>query len=264
MPVSKKRGRSGPSKWARSNRRRKTWQSTSRPVMFAARKKRPLKTPFARAVRSVIMSNSETKVNYHSGTFGGGALTHNTLTELVLQDLTSSATGLSIFEIPPGAALNNRIGTELYAKAIYINGQFQIPANRPNVNIKIWLVEYNPDVKALTQANFQRNVTNNVMIDPINFDHFKPKLLWQRWSTARDVVQPVVLYPDNSNYDYTVRYQLKIPLNRIFKYDTASNLPTRGMKKRLSLYCAVYDTQSTSLSVVNNNQMAVTLYWKDV
>lgn len=262
MPVSKKRGRIGPSKWEKRKRRTR-WG----PIRFGrvARIRRPRPGKF---VKKVMMAMSESKRVDKSMPFTSNEnMAHDSIYEVILHT-TDQGNTTCVTNISNSGSFAGRIGDEVYSTGFRVRGSFGIPFDRRNTVIKIWLLEYNTNQGSpTTEAQFYRSITGNNMLDPINNDRFPGlRLLRKLECKAKDLYVERGEVTDAGSI-HQLYYDAWIPFKRKFRYNGNTNNvpPISGSKERLSLIATAYDTASTLTTdvIVNDHKQVVTWFFKD-
>lgn len=268
MPVSRKRGRVGASRWQRRVRgpRRKC---TSGPQYARTKKGKPGK--FYNKVKTALLKASDTKVKYQAYYFGGGVtpthtFNHDTLSSCLLGG-TFSSDNSQPTSLGAGSGDNQRNGTEIYSLGFRVRGTFGLPFDRRNTTIKIWMVEYNSNQGSPTDSTqWYRNVTGNNLLDPINTERFPGvKLLRTLRATARDLYVQRGELTDAGNI-HSLHYDIWIPWKRHLRYaGTPNENPRSGCKETVALVMACYDTRSAAVTdnVILDHDQMVAFYYKD-
>jgi hypothetical protein len=222
---------------------------------YGGRRTRRGKTPFARAVRKVILNTTEkcyrSKVIV-SGT--GGAINHDSLRPYSLWENGN----MDLFPTQ-GLGDSERIGDEIYVTGIMVRATFEIPQDRRNTKIKLWFVPHNTDQGVpSTQSQFQHNVSGNTFLDPIQTDRWKGiKYLGMHQLKSTDQT--------TGEQDKSIMRKFWIPIYRkvTFQTDTSQTIAS-GLTERGWIVATAYDTFSTLTTdtVVNRAEMTATLYYK--
>jgi hypothetical protein len=156
-----------------------------------------------------------------------------------------------------GTVVSNRIGDTITPVGLKFLFQFRQPADRPNVNWKVWIlkVKGNPSLTLYVPV---KSITGNLMLDPID--------------TEKAVVMKVLNFKYNDNYwagtlatskETNFFRQCWIPLPRRPYVYSADNA-TAGRDYQVLMYAAAYDTTG-SLITDNIGTIAVDVlhYFKD-
>lgn len=218
------------------------------------RKVRGSRTKFAKAVRKVILSTAEKC--YKSKQVDGTSCNHDTITGITVWN--TAATTLFPSQ---GNGDGERRGDEIYATGIMIRAVFQIPHDRRNTKFKLWFVEYDPDLTGdPTKANFFHNISNNVMVDPVQSDRWRGCVRYLGMYKCSAVDQTT------GSQDKTIIMKKWIPIKRklTFQSDTSTQI-CHGLKSNGALLIAPYDsiTSVTSDTLITNSEITFTLYYKD-
>lgn len=208
---------------------------------------------FARAVKRVIFSTAESC--YKSITKDGWTCNHDSLATCVIWNPQN--TGIWPAQ---GNGDGERRGDEIFATGIMMRCVVQIPHDRRNTKFRMWYVPHtsgsgDPGDK----SQLFHNVSNNVMVDPIQTDRWKGiKYLGQFRCSAVDQT--------TGSQDKTIILKRWIPLKRkiYFKEDTSS-VPVSGIMENGYIIIAAYDTitSATTDTLITNSETAFTLYYKD-
>lgn len=218
-------------------------------------------------MKRVAMNLAESKRVDKTYPIGGvTTFAHDSLYECLLHTTLQTDTAV-MTSIVVGGGPSSRVGDEVYSIGFRIKGCFGLPFDRRNVQIKLWLVEYNSNQGTpTTQAQWYRVTTGNNMIDPIDNDRF-PGVKLLRVLRAK----PKDLYVERGDITDTgsinqIYYNIWIPFKRKLRYTSTSTVPPiSGTKERLSLIMTAYDTPSTITTdtVVLDHRQSVTWYYKD-
>lgn len=222
-------------------------------AMGKRRKSRGSRTRFAKAVRKVIFSTAEKC--YKSISSDGQTFNHDTLGVNTIWHPSYN----TMWPIQ-GNGDGERRGDEIYVTGIMIRAVFQVPHDRRNLKFKAWFVEYDENQEGvLNKGNFFHNVSNNVMVDPIQTDRWRQKrYLGTFRCTSVDQTA--------GSQDKTIIIKKWIPMRRKVTFTTDStNLPAAGVRPRGALAIAPYDTISSSTidTLITNSEITYTLYYKD-
>lgn len=215
------------------------------------RRTRRGKSRFAKAVRGVILSTTERC--YKSKAIDGYTMNHDSLTNWEIW----SGTITNIFP-QQGLGDGERIGDEIYVTGIMVRMVLQVPQDRRNTKMKFWYVPHNTDVGALTKANFFHNVSNNVMVDPIQTD---------RWKGVRylGLHQMSAVDQTTGSQDKTIIRKFWIPLYKKVTFQSdGSQVVASGLAESGTIVGCAYDTISTLTTdtLVTNSEVSFTLYYK--
>lgn len=208
---------------------------------------------FARAVKRVIFSTAEKC--YKSTQKDGNSFNHDSLGAISVW-----YPGGNTFFPSQGNGDGERRGDEIYATGIMIRAVWQIPHDRRNTKFKLWFVQYDEDQQGvLSKANFFHNISNNVMVDPIQSD---------RWRGVRYLGMHKCSAVDQTtgSQDKTIIMKKWIPLKRKICFQSdSSDTPTSGVMSRGALVIAPYDsiTSVTTDTLITNSEITFTLYYKD-
>lgn len=221
---------------------------------------------FQRAVKSIIAAKQYRKQHVISGNVLNSVATqslyHDNLYGILLKQPTIPA---GLFDIGETAAStstsDSRLGESIYTTGILFRAMFSIPADRRNLRMRIWMVEYNSiQGDPFTYSQFFKQSSGNSMLDHIDNDRFKPKLLFNGCLPPQDRQQETT--------DSTLYVTKYIPFKRKLQYlnGGSTHTVTRGMKENLAFVITLYDTISTSSTtdvISTSNEFTVTLYYKD-
>lgn len=247
MPrVGKKRGRSA-SRTGRSVRRRLNFTKRRRPRGGKRMKK---------IAKSVMFQLAESK---HRNLAYTGAVYHNGLHEI---QLFNNATPSGLGVITQGNANQQRNGSEIYAVGIMLRGTWEIPWDRRNQLIRVYLVEYNSEngnptdkTKVFEQTGTR---TGNIMLDNFESDNFKFQKIYEgRPYGSKQLKDP--------NQYQNLYWKKWIPFKRKLCYQDEKTSIKRGMKEAMSLIVFAYDVYATLETdiLISRYDLEATLYFKD-
>ena len=214
-----------------------------------------------RLIKSVAMSKSET--NYRSNSQETGALTHNTVTEIMkLWDNN----GNGIFP-GQGTTDGNRVGDEIEAVGIMIRGQIEIPYDRRDTLCDIYYVTNNTNVGGIAYSTMFHNVTGSVLLDPIQSKQFSQVRKCGRYrvrSTDAGMHSTGAWLAENV-ITKTIMFKKWIPLKKKIKFMSDTTTVTTNLPELGGLYLACADSLSTGAedNVVSAVKCTATLYYKD-
>lgn len=184
---------------------------------------------------------------------------------LYIYDLKTPANTSGIFGINESTSSTNtsdyRLSDIIYTTGMRYRGVFQIPYDRRNLIMKMWLVEYNSIQGApSTYDEFFDNVSGNSLLDSIDHKRFRPKLLFKGSVSPKDRL--------DASSDATILIDKWIPFKRTIKYSDGvdGNVVMGGCKEALALVVTFYDTISSSSTtdvICNNNENLITLYYRN-
>lgn len=184
---------------------------------------------------------------------------------LYMFDLKTPANTSGIFSITESTSSINaddrRLSDVIYTTGMRYRGVFQIPYDRRNLIMKMWLVEYNTiQGTPNTYGEFFDNVSGNSLLDAVDNKRFKPKLIFKGSVSPKDRL-------DGSS-DATILIDKWIPFKRKIKYSDGSDgdVVMGGCKEALALVVTFYDTISSSSStdiLCTNNENLITLYYRN-
>lgn len=217
------------------------------------RKVRGSRTKFAKAVRKVILSTAEKC--YKSLQRDGQSFTHDSLSYVHV--FTPGNYGLFPSQ---GNGDGERRGDEIYTSGIMMRAVFQIPHDRRNTKFKMWFLNYDEDQQGIVAKDtFFHNVSNNVMIDPVQTDRWRHvQYLGTYKCSAVDQT--------TGSQDKTIIVKKWIPLKRKITFQSdSSNIPCNGVLSRGILVVCPYDTITsvTTDTLITNSEITFTLYYKD-
>lgn len=218
------------------------------------RKSRGKRGKFARAVKKVILSTAEKC--YKSIQRDGYAFNHDSLGVITVWSCPENFT--TIFP-SQGNGDGERRGDEIYTKGIMARMVFQIPYDRRNMKFKLWWVEYDENqTGTLNKANFFHNISNNVMVDPIQQDRWRHVKYLGTYHTYATDQSP-------TGQDKTVIIKKWIPLKKKLTFrDDSSSMPTNIMPRGVLVVCPYDTVTSTTLDVlITQTESAWTLYYSD-
>lgn len=212
------------------------------------------RTKFARAVKKVILSTAEKC--YKSIARDGFSFNHDSLGLITVWSAPESFT--TIFP-SQGNGDGERRGDEIYAKGIMARIVFQIPYDRRNMKFKLWWVEYDEDqTGTLNKTNFFHNVSNNVIVDPVQSDRWpKCKYLGQYHCYATD--------QSTTGQDKTIILKKWIPMKKKITFrDDSSTIPSNLLSRGALVICC-YDTITsvTTDVLITQTESSWTLYYSD-
>lgn len=228
---------------------------------------------FAKAVKSVILKTAEKKYRsvdskqfyIWNGTtyvgptidlFGQIGVSHNAPFQFNI--LNNSGPNTSDHPLPvQGDGDGNRNGDEIYGKGFMLRIMCENDAGRHNNTWKFWLVEHNT-VQGVpcVPSDFFHVVTGNTLIDSIQTDRWKARLLGSFRTRSRDV-------DPNSKTNVFIKKWIPFRRKLCFKSDD-SIVITKGMKEVFSLVGVCYDTSNTIFNVaLGNIRLSTTFYYAD-
>jgi len=214
-----------------------------------------------RLIKSVQMSKTET--NYRSISQNTGALTHNSLTEIMkLWDNN----GNGVFPAQ-GTTDGSRVGDEIESVGIMVRGQIEIPYDRRDTVCDIYYCTNNTNVGGIAASTMFHNVTGNVLLDPIQTKRFNQVRKCGRYRvrpTDSGMHSTGAWLADNV-ITKTIMFKKWIPLKRNVKFLSDATTVTTNLPELGALYLACADTLSTAASdnVVASVKCTATLYYKD-
>lgn len=239
-------------------RARTAYKSMAGPRRFGGksagqrRKVKGSRGKFAKAVKKVILSTAERC--FKSIASDGFSLKHDTLHA---QAIWNNAGATNLFP-SQGNSDSDRRGDEIIAEGIMMRAILQVPADRRNVKIKAWFLQYESlqgDPSDKTQ--FFHSITNNVMCDPRNTDRFPGGQYLGLFKCSAVDAQV--------DTDKTIMIRKWLPIKKKIHFRTdAGNNPT-NLKGLGYIIWAAYDTVTSSVldSVVTNAESTFTLYYRD-
>lgn len=244
----------------RSTFSKQTGRRVRRRQRYVRRRKYGTRGKVAGIARRVAMSLAEKKEysqkfqSLESGTVGG--LFHNVLKEDRLIDNNTTGQGLLPAQ---GDGDRQRVGNAIYTTGIMVRGTMAVAHDRRNTTVKIWLLEYNSSQGDPTSySTFFNNTSGNGLLDNVNPNFFRAKLVGTYRLTARDLL-------DTSN-DGNIHFKKWIPFRRKLEFSSnGTTIATKGMKETLSLVYLAYDTYNASSSdrCIRNLDTCRTLHYKD-
>lgn len=241
----------------RGGRRRRTFRAK-----FMRRSFRRVKAKrFAKAVKRVMFATCEKK--YKTLLIPNSPMYHNGgissfVNEWVLYD--ENISGIMPLQ---GSGDGERNGDEIYTIGIRVRIEFQTAWDRRQAQYKLWLTEYNSNQgNPAVKADFFHNVSGNYMLDPVQSDRFKAKLI-----SKGNLCQKGVDYHDNDAARPVAKFlNLWIPFKRKITFQNDGvNKVAKGMKERIVLTGVAYDTFNALQTdqITTMNRMTATLYYKD-
>lgn len=217
------------------------------------RKNAGLRTRFAKAVKKVIFSTAESC--YKSISKDGWTCNHDSLATCLIWN--PSNTGLWPAQ---GNGDGERRGDEIYATGIMMRMVVQIPHDRRNTKFRMWYVPHNSSQgNPATKSELFHNVSNNVMVDPVQTD---------RWKGIRYLGQfrPTAVDQTTGAQDKTIFIKRWIPIKRKVTFTTdATSVPASGVTDNGYIIIAAYDsiTSLTTDTLITQSETCFTLYYKD-
>lgn len=195
-------------------------------------------------------------------------MAHNKLYIWALHDKPGN-TGITNLPIGAGAD-GGRQGREIYSVGFRVRGTFEVPYDRRNTRIKMWLMEWNSGQGTPTTLSefFSEPIggSSNVMLNNVNNERFPGvrKLRDLRVKSRDLLTNPT----GGSGNTYTIYYDVWIPFKRKLTYATAatpSKCPTGGMKEYLSLIAGAYDVAGTlgTDNLITAAKCVCTFYFRD-
>jgi len=195
-------------------------------------------------------------------TAGVGGLFHNVLYSFNIIDNTSATEGVLPIQ---GVGDTNRNGSDIYCTGFMIRGQVNLPFDRRNTKIKMWLCERSTtDGSPNSYTQWFKSITGSGALDPVDNDRFKVKSLGELRATARDLYVERGELTD-AGAESTIYFKKWIPYKRKLKFPSGSSNVCTGMKEALSVHFLAYDTYNAAETdrVVTALNCAVTCYFKD-
>lgn len=163
MPVSRKRGRSKPSRWARSGRRKK-WETVGSKILRSKIRANVRRILNKRTELKFIDSGNNLKQIYHNGGSGGGFDKY-----CALPNLCATAGGVTD---------STRLGDKVNAVGALVKLYFQGDTAWPNAEFRV--IVYHGRPEQITDAScsdlfMQTNgsYTNNRMLLPVNKEKYQ-------------------------------------------------------------------------------------------
>jgi len=201
-----------------------------------------------------------------------GYLDHNSINTHALWKQGSAST----FKIFPsrGDAQNQMEGKEFYLKGIKLRLQLTFAGDRLRSKVKMWYVPNKNDITPV-YANFQQNVTGNVMMDPINLKNFPGTrflgtIKVPNGTNVQGVTGAVEPFASGTR-PVSVMFNKFISFNKYVTYkqnNDDSSIDTQkipALPEQGWLLFATYDDQGSleTDTCVTNIEGAVTTYFKD-
>lgn len=188
--------------------------------------------------------------------FGQIAVGHNFPFQVMM--INNEAPNSSQHPIPSqGDGDGNRNGDEIYAKGFRLRMQIENDAGKHNNTWKFWLVEYNAvQGTPAVPADFFHAATGNNILDAIQTDRWKAKLLGVFRTKARDVGQ------DRKTDIFINKW---VPFKRKLSFRSDDTLQiAKGMKTYLAIVGVGYDASNTAGNTgIGNIRINSTLYYGD-
>lgn len=245
--------------------RRRTFR---RKFMRTRMRRRGGRKAFAKAVKRVLFATCEKK--YKSMLLPNSTLAHNggtgsTVSQWTIYD--ENTTGLMPIQ---GSGDGERNGDEIYTTGIRVRFEMSAPYDRCGVEYKMWLTEYNTaQGDPAAKADFWHNVSGNYLLDPVQTDRWKTKVISKGIIQKKgvDYIDATAGYIESDNKNArTIIRSLWIPFRRkiTFKND-GSSVVAKGMKEALKVTMVAYhnyDTLTTDI-LSKINRATATLYYKD-
>lgn len=179
-------------------------------------------------------------------------LSHNTITTCKLNDSAKMPT--------EGSGDDQRNGDMIYTGGICLRALFGQVHDRPNMTFKYWVLLV-PKGATYYYDNWFKNITGNVLCDPINKDYVK--------CIKQGVIKPTPagnLTSDGGIQDveYTFPFKLWIPYRRKLKFGPTDGDVNHG-DKDLYLLLTAYDAYGTvtATTTLGYCQFSQSLYYKD-
>ena len=241
------------------------------PARASRRRRRGTGKRIARVAKNVMMNLAESKVRDRSLIPLPGLLAqyyHDNAYICTLHNAQSTVEHLLPPMIAQGDENYQRNGREIYSTGFRVKGLFDIPFDRRNTKIKIYLTETNSASGALPTDLFHTGdgTTGNIMLDRINRERFpNTKLLRTLRVKSRDLyIERGELTDAGSNA--TVYYDFWIPWRRKLNYNVSGGFsPISGCKEQLGLTYVFYDAAQTLTTdaVATRCEQLVSFYYKD-
>lgn len=269
MPVF--RGSSTRRYRSRYNPYRRTKTKSRVPARASRRRRRGTGKRIARVAKNVMMSLAENKVRDRSIVPTPGALSsyyHNTLYFCQLHNSALTTEHLLPTAIAQGDENFQRNGREIYSTGFRVKGVLDIPFDRRNTKVKIFLVESNSNQGSLNSMMFHTGggTTGNLMLDRINTERFPTvKLLRTLRLKARDLYVERGELTDSGSVG-SLYYDIWIPFKRKLTYKDAGGwCPLTGAKEQVQLVYLFYDAAETLTTdaVCTRCEQLVTIYYRD-
>jgi len=225
----------------------------------------------ARVAKSVMMNLAENKVRDRSLIPTPGALSsyyHDTAYICTLHNAQNTTEHSLPTMIAQGDENFQRNGRELYSTGFRVKGVLDIPFDRRNTKVKIFLTETNSASGGLPQDLFHTGggSTGNKMLDRINTERFpNTKLLRTLRLKARDLYVERGELTDGGSVA-SLYYDIWIPWRRKLNYNGSGGFsPISGCKEQLVLTYVFYDAAETLTTdaVCTRCEQLVTFYYKD-
>lgn len=228
---------------------------------------------FAKAVKNVILKTAEKKfitrdlkdavswngLNVVSATvdvFGQISVGHNA--PFTVNIINNTYPDAAKHPIPAqGVSDQSRNGDEIYGGGFMLRMQIENDANKHNNTWKFWLVEWNSvQGNPCNPGEFFFTQTGNNLLDTVQNDRWKAKLLGTYRTNARDVA-----------VDAKTNILVKkwIPFRRKLSFrDDASIIVSKGCKEIFTIVGVCYDSSNTAFNTgAGNVRMNATFYYKD-
>lgn len=225
----------------------------------------------AKVAKNVMMNLAENKVRDRSLPPTPGALAsyyHNTLYFCQLHNSALTTEHALPTAIAQGDENFQRNGREIYSTGFRVKGVLDIPFDRRNTTVKIFMVENNSNQGSLTAQLFHTGggSTGNKLLDRINTERFPGvKLLRTLRVSARDLYVERGELTDGGSLA-TLKYDIWIPFKRKLTYKDAGGwCPLTGAKETVQLIYLFYDAAETleTDAVCTRCEQLVTFYYKD-
>lgn len=230
---------------------------------------------FAKAVKNVILKTAEKKFvmrdlkdatewsgvgsivqGMTTDNFGQLAVGHNQPFQIHIYNSAGPDSVKHPFPLQ-GQTDHGRNGDEIYATGLMLRIQMENDANRHNNVWRFWLIEWNSvQENPCVPDNFFFNIIGNRLLDTVQTDRYKARMIGTYRTKARDVAV------DAKTNIFVKKW---IPMRRkiVFR-DDQTIIVSKGMKEFYTLMGVCYDSSNTLTTTrIGNVRACGTLYYKD-
>jgi len=211
--------------------KKKIMSSRKSSTPYRSKKAMPSRQSLVKLIKNVTLKTQETKMSTFNNVHG---LLHNVSTRAD-QNMLATFQGLN-----DTSGYNNRVGDTVTPIGVKLYMQFRQPADRPNINWKIWILK-TPGVNSYTFVPVKA-LTGNLMLDPVD--------------TEKCTVLKVLQFKHMDNYfngtagsskETNFFRKVWIPLDRRpYSYDGDNS--SLGKLYNVAMYAAAYDTSGTLIT----------------
>lgn len=224
----------------RSGRRVRARRYGRRPLRRYRRRYVRARGRLGRAVRSLVLKSSETKVTHNmiesTGIYHNGGLSDNLAGWWLWNSDPGIAPPLGIQWPSLGNTDHERVGNEIYPVGIKVRMEIQCPFDRRNVKFRLFLVKFNSNQGTPFSKTefFDSRPSLNIMLDPLNPRFRKKKILDTVIAPGSDAAWygSALSTGSNQNRNNITRfYDFWIPMRRkvVFDREQGSGPPKVGL-----------------------------------